>query len=194
MFLSRFVFVSRCADLDGLEDSTPPDEPARTKLVKLADFKSRKNATKQGTWSTWPTFLRSFGGPRRLGATPRARQNEVGQAGQLQTPQKRYETGNLVNFPNFFCDRLVGLEDSTPSDEPARTKLVKLADFKPRKNATKQGSWSTFPTFFAIVWWASKTRRHPTFFFTNSTLPKLCQCCPSELPKLSHDGNVEQGL
>ena len=78
---------------------------------------------KYGTWPTWPTFFRWFGGPRRLDRTLRKgktvrvepsspdemmRTGEVGQLRQLHPYAKAYEIRNLANFANFFFDVLVG--------------------------------------------------------------------------------------
>ena len=94
---------------------------------------------------------------------------------KLRKVTKGRERSKLANFFMLIAStpglKLVGLEDSTAPYESrrwlgwnlallkTRREWVKLANFKSATMPMKIGTW---PTFFRMLWWASKTRPHPT--------------------------------
>ena len=89
-------------ELVGLEDSTAPYKNAKrinpVELGQVGHLRRLKNTTKQGTWSTPPTWPTSF---VMLGGTPGL---ELVGLEDSTAPYKPAKRMNLANSANFFRD------------------------------------------------------------------------------------------
>ena len=121
---------------------------------QVGQLHSREKAYEIRKLAIFANFFRSLGGTSKTCPPTRkpACQIEVGQVGQLQTRTKAYENRNLANFAKFFRS-LGGTSKTCPTlrgSRPARSKLVKLANFKPAQKPMKIGTWPTLPSFSEV--------------------------------------------
>ena len=99
-------------ELVGLEDSTAPYESAKQmNMVELGQVQRLKNATKKGTWPSWPSFLVMFEGTPKLelvgledSTAPyeSAKRMNMVELGQVQRLKNTTKKGTWPSWPTPF--------------------------------------------------------------------------------------------